>query len=113
MPRVFVASSTMQYSRKFPWPRMLGPVSRIVRRLSVPAELAGRRLDQAAAALLPEFSRSRLRAWIDAGELTVGGHGAKPRLLLKGGEELALETELEAAVDDGTRADPARRRSCR
>jgi 23S rRNA pseudouridine1911/1915/1917 synthase len=73
-------------------------MSRIVRRLSVPAELAGRRLDQAAAALLPEFSRSRLRTWIDAGELTVGGHGAKPRLLLKGGEELALETELEAAV---------------
>jgi 23S rRNA pseudouridine1911/1915/1917 synthase len=76
-------------------------VSRIVRRLSVPAELAGRRLDQAAAALLPEFSRSRLRAWIDAGELTVGGHGAKPRLLLKGGEELALETELETAVSAG------------
>ena len=36
-------------------------MSRIVKRLSVPADLAGRRLDQAAAALLPEFSRSRLR----------------------------------------------------
>jgi len=74
-------------------------VSRIEKRLSVPAELAGRRLDQAAAALLPEFSRSRLRAWIDAGALTVGGREAKPRLLLKGGEELALEAELEAAVE--------------
>ena len=61
-------------------------MSRIERRLSVPADLAGRRLDQAAAALLPEFSRSRLRAWIDAGELTVGGREAKPRMLLKGGE---------------------------
>ena len=61
-------------------------MSRIVRRLSVPAELAGRRLDQAAAALLPEFSRSRLRTWIDAGELTVGGHAAKPRLVQKGYE---------------------------
>ena len=48
-------------------------VTRIVKRLSVPSELAGRRLDQAAAQLLPEFSRSRLRAWIDAGELRVGG----------------------------------------
>ena len=74
-------------------------MSRIEKRLSVPAELAGRRLDQAAAALLPEFSRSRLRAWIDAGALTVGGREAKPRLLLKGGEELALEAELEAAVE--------------
>ena len=33
-------------------------MSRIVRRVAVPADLAGRRLDQAAAALLPEFSRS-------------------------------------------------------
>jgi 23S rRNA pseudouridine1911/1915/1917 synthase len=74
-------------------------VSRIVRRLAVPVDLAGRRLDQAAAALLPEFSRSRLRTWIDAGELTVGGHAAKPRLLLKGGEELELTTELEATVE--------------
>jgi 23S rRNA pseudouridine1911/1915/1917 synthase len=76
-------------------------MSRISRRLSVPEDLAGRRLDQAAATLLPEFSRSRLRAWIDAGELTVGGREAKPRLLLKGGEELALDTELTAAVEAG------------
>ena len=74
-------------------------MSRIVRRLAVPADLAGRRLDQAAASLLPEFSRSRLRGWIDAGELTVGGRAAKARLLLKGGEELELTTELEAAVE--------------
>jgi 23S rRNA pseudouridine1911/1915/1917 synthase len=74
-------------------------VTRIVKRLAVPAGLAGRRLDQAAAALLPEFSRSRLRAWIDAGALTVGGHEAKARTLLKGGEELALQAELEAAVE--------------
>jgi 23S rRNA pseudouridine1911/1915/1917 synthase len=73
-------------------------VSRIVRRLAVPGELAGRRLDQVAATLLPEFSRSRLKSWIDSGELTVGGHAAKARLLLKGGEELELTTELEAAV---------------
>jgi len=76
-------------------------MSRISRRLCVPEDLAGRRLDQAAAALLPEFSRSRLRAWIDAGELTVGGREAKARMLLKGGEELALDTELAVAVEAG------------
>jgi 23S rRNA pseudouridine1911/1915/1917 synthase len=74
-------------------------VSRIVKQLSVPAELAGLRLDQAAATLLPEFSRSRLRAWIDEGALTVGGQEAKPRLKLKGGEALALDTELEAVIE--------------
>jgi 23S rRNA pseudouridine1911/1915/1917 synthase len=65
--------------------------------LAIPGELAGARLDQAAAALLPEFSRSRLKAWIDAGALTLGGREARPRTRLKGGEELALETELEPA----------------
>ncbi len=64
----------------------------------MPSELGGKRLDQAAALLLPEFSRSRLKSWIDAGHLTVGGEGAKPRVLLRGGEELVLDTELEAAV---------------
>jgi 23S rRNA pseudouridine1911/1915/1917 synthase len=64
--------------------------------LTVPAELAGRRLDQAVAALLPEFSRSRLRSWIDAGSLTVGGRAVKPRTILRGGEEVALSAPLEA-----------------
>jgi 23S rRNA pseudouridine1911/1915/1917 synthase len=81
-------------------------VTRISRRLSIPPELAGQRLDQAAAALLPEFSRSRLRTWIDAGELTVDGHEAKPRLKLKGGEQLELDTELEAAVEPHAEAIP-------
>jgi 23S rRNA pseudouridine1911/1915/1917 synthase len=67
--------------------------------MTVPTDLAGFRLDQAAAALLPEFSRSRLQAWIDAGFLTVGGREAKARLKLKGGEELTLDAELEAAVE--------------
>jgi 23S rRNA pseudouridine1911/1915/1917 synthase len=74
------------------------PVGRILRRLRVPDELGGRRLDQAAATLLPEFSRSRLKSWIDAGRLTVAGRAARPRMLLKGGEELSLDAELETAV---------------
>jgi 23S rRNA pseudouridine1911/1915/1917 synthase len=81
-------------------------VSRIQRRLRVPDELGGKRLDQAAALLLPEFSRSRLKSWIDAGRLTIGGEGAKPRELLRGGEELVLDTELEAAVPVAPEAIP-------
>ena len=64
----------------------------------MPEDFGGRRLDQAAAALLPEFSRSRLKTWIDAGQLTLGGQGVKARTLLKGGEELVLDTELTAAA---------------
>jgi len=99
MPRFFVAGSTAQYSESFKAPRSKPLVSRIVKRLSIPSELAGRRLDQAAAELMPEFSRSRLRVWIDAGALLLGGREAKARMLVKGGEEIALEAELEAAVE--------------
>jgi 23S rRNA pseudouridine1911/1915/1917 synthase len=73
-------------------------MERVERRLIVPVELAGRRLDQAAAALFPEFSRSRLKTWIDAGRLTLSGETARARTLLHGGEELALATELEPEV---------------
>jgi 23S rRNA pseudouridine1911/1915/1917 synthase len=74
-------------------------LSRVSRRVRVPEEEAGRRLDQAAAALWPEFSRSRLKAWIDAGSLTLAGQAVKARTLLKGGEELALEADLEAVIE--------------
>ena len=39
----------------------------------VPPEMQGHRLDQAAAQLFPEYSRSRLQAWIKKGELRVDG----------------------------------------
>lgn len=68
------------------------------RRLVVPPELAGRRFDQAAAALIPEFSRSRLKAWIDAGRITLEGLPAEAKHKLRGGEELVLDAELEPAV---------------
>ena len=76
-------------------------MNRISRTVAVPADFAGRRLDQAAAALLPEFSRSRLSAWIDGGVLTVDGRKERPRKLLSGGERLDLTAELTAAVEVG------------
>ena len=73
-------------------------MERISRRVIVPQELAGKRLDQAAAILLDEFSRSRLKLWIDGGELTVGGACAEAKSRVRGGEELILDAELVALV---------------
>jgi 23S rRNA pseudouridine1911/1915/1917 synthase len=70
----------------------------VTRRVVVPPELAGKRLDQAAAVLIPEFSRSRLKTWIDAGSLTVGGAQLDPKHKLRGGEELVLAAQLEPVV---------------
>ncbi|HEX7080752.1 MAG TPA: 23S rRNA pseudouridine(1911/1915/1917) synthase RluD [Gammaproteobacteria bacterium] len=70
----------------------------VFRRAVIPPELAGKRLDQAAAALIPEFSRSRLKAWIDAGCITLAGEPAEAKRKVRAGDELVLAAELEAAV---------------
>jgi len=59
-------------------------------------EMAGRRLDQVLAELLPDFSRSRLQQWVKAGDITVDGKRMRPKDKLLGGEQIALRVELEA-----------------
>ena len=44
----------------------------------VPQELDSERLDQVAARLFPDYSRSRLQAWIKKGELLVDGQVQRP-----------------------------------
>ena len=46
------------------------------------------RLDQALARMLPEHSRTRLRAWIDAGHVTVDGAAWDARDRVAGGERI-------------------------
>jgi len=74
----------------------------VERRAVVPDELAGQRLDQALAALFPDYSRSRLQGWIRAGQVRVDGRVLRPRDKVDGGEEIVLSAELE----DETRAEP-------
>jgi 23S rRNA pseudouridine1911/1915/1917 synthase len=56
---------------------------------------AGLRLDQAAAALFPDFSRARLQKWIRSGALMVDGRVSKPTYRLAGNELLSLDAEAE------------------
>ena len=61
----------------------------------VPPELAGSRLDQAAAQLFGDYSRERLKQWIQDGNLTLDGRQAKPKDKVMGGERLDAEVELQ------------------
>lgn len=58
--------------------------------MTIPAQCAGMRLDQALARLLPEHSRSRIRAWIDAGQVTLAGAAAEAKRRLAGGERVVV-----------------------
>lgn len=68
------------------------------RELRLPQQAAGRRLDQALADALPEYSRSRLKRWIDGGQLTVDGAVPRPRDIVAGGERVVLDAPDEDAV---------------
>ena len=61
----------------------------------VSPESGGQRLDQVAAQLFPDFSRSRLQGWIKDGSLLVDGERKRTRDSVYGGEELTLDAERE------------------
>jgi 23S rRNA pseudouridine1911/1915/1917 synthase len=60
-------------------------------RFTIPLDLAGLRLDQALARLLPAESRSRLAKLIEQGHVRVDGASATTRLKLKSGESVEVE----------------------
>jgi 23S rRNA pseudouridine1911/1915/1917 synthase len=77
------------------------PTSTLTLDLKIPDAQSGQRLDQALAELLPDYSRSRLKAWIESGEIRVDGAVRRPRDKVHGGEAVtvvAQMTEQSAAV---------------
>jgi len=64
--------------------------------LVIPDEMRGRRLDQALAALVPDYSRSRLQQWIRSGEVTLDGRTAQTRAKVMGGENVRIDAEIVA-----------------
>ena len=61
----------------------------------MPFELAGLRLDQAMSALFPDYSRSRLQAWIRSGAARVDGAMLPAKYRVLGGERVVLKAEAE------------------
>src|SRR5688572_7008435 len=58
--------------------------------LTLPQCPQGQRLDQALAAALPQYSRSRLAGWIRDGAVALNGRPARPRDAVYGGEQVLL-----------------------
>ncbi len=61
-------------------------------------ELAGMRLDQALAALFPDYSRSRLQAWTREGRVSVNGAARRTRDKVAVGDRLVLRAVTEQQV---------------
>ncbi|GMR03573.1 MAG: 23S rRNA pseudouridine(1911/1915/1917) synthase RluD [Gammaproteobacteria bacterium] len=75
-----------------------------LRRLSarIPQEYAGKRLDQALAALFPDITRSQLQQWIADGRVTLDDRVPRKRDKVAGGE--AVEIRPPPPADPGWRA---------
>ncbi len=73
-------------------------------KLQVQSSDAGKRLDSLLHERLPEFSRSRLQSWIKDGHVLVDGKVSRSSHLLRGGEEIAVESvslpPLKAEAED-------------
>ncbi len=64
----------------------------------IPPQLAGERLDLAAAQLFPDYSRARLQSWIKQGGLQVDGKIARPRDKVAAGDQLCIKVCMEPEI---------------
>jgi len=65
----------------------------------IPDELAGKRLDSALAKVFPEYSRSRLKTWIQSGAILVDNRVLKPRDAVVGGETVEITIVAEPEIN--------------
>ena len=73
--------------------------SRIQHQGFIPKEMAFDRLDQVAAALFPQYSRSRLQTWIKSGELVVDGRSGRSKDKVSGGELIVIDAVADTIED--------------
>ena len=77
--------------------------------VNIPPELGGRRLDQALASLLEEYSRTQLTAWIKNGLVRLAGRPCNPRDPVAAGDQVFVAygdgEPDKTTLDGGIRTD--------
>ena len=71
----------------------------------IPPELAGQRVDRAAAQVFSGYSRAVLTRWMRRGALRLDGHATEPDRKVRGGERLTLTLDDELGVTDSPAED--------
>ncbi|MFI5103504.1 MAG: RluA family pseudouridine synthase [Terriglobales bacterium] len=71
------------------------PDSAQTKKLGVPADAAGQRVDHWLASQLPDASRVRIQQLIEQDKVTVNSAKPKPSLRLRGGEEIIISGQVE------------------
>jgi 23S rRNA pseudouridine1911/1915/1917 synthase len=68
-----------------------------IRTFTADPAAANLRLDQYLAQALPDISRARVQLLIEAGQVRIDGHAAKPKQKLRGGESIEIEGSPQPA----------------
>lgn len=71
---------------------------------AIPEECAGRRVDQALSQLLPDYSRTRIKDWIEQGRVTLDGKVPRPRDSVVGGEAVSVRPLVSVVREDRAQA---------
>ncbi len=66
--------------------------------LLIPESCAGQRLDQVLSGLLEGYSRTRIKEWIEQGQVRVDGLQMRPRDKVLGGESVEVNAQLPEVV---------------
>lgn len=71
-------------------------MSNLVLETEVPTDLMGHRLDFALSTLFPEYSRSRIKIWIEEKRVWLNGEICSlPKMKVYGGEQVEIQAEIE------------------
>lgn len=69
-------------------------MKRIQHNLIIPISLAGQRLDNALAQLLPDYSRSKIQQWLEQQMILVNGQPSRAKVKVLGNENITINAEL-------------------
>lgn len=78
---------------------------RIQEQISIPSEYFGQRLDQVLAELLPQYSRNKIKTWIEEEKILVNQAAAKPKQKLLGNELVSLDIDLNITYESNWQAE--------
>src|SRR3990167_6005139 len=73
--------------------------------LKLTAQSCGVRLDKVLSLLVPQYSRSRIQHWIEAGHVTIDGHAARAKMTVLGDENIILRPQA-APEEQAYRPEP-------
>ena len=73
-------------------------VEQTIHEIEIAADVAGMRLDQALAAHFPQYSRSQIKSWIDAGDVRLNAAGCRPKTTVSLGDRVRMTARLAASA---------------